>query len=232
MMERDATRIKPWLIGLAFAKIGISLLYMIGTLSVSEFFFHQQTAVAQEKTPKDTVQQTDTQLAAKPKDPIVDVRDILKRLDSERKRLQKEEARIKQQRVQLEQLKEEIEEKIERLSMIQKQIASDLDKKQKMLEDRERRQKAAEEANMKMLGKVYASMKPKQAAAIVDKMDIDIIQKIFSYMKGEQVGNILSYVDKELAAKISERLAEKYISFSEPEKPTKPQTKKPKADLR
>ena len=71
----------------------------------------------------------ETPQPAKPKDPTVDVRAVLRRLDTERKRLSKEEERIRQQREQLEDLKEEIEDKIERLSKVQKQIAADLELK-------------------------------------------------------------------------------------------------------
>ncbi len=233
MIQPHRIRFKALLIGLATAKIGVTLLYLAGSVSVTEVIFRQQTAIAQDKqaTKKAAVEtENETPQPAKPKAPTVDVRAVLKRLDAERKRLSNEEERIRQQQEQLEALKEEIEEKIERLSMVQKQIAADLDKKETMLAEREQQQIASEEANMKMLGKVYASMKPKQAAAIVDKMDIEIIQKIFSYMKGEQVGNILSYVDKERAAKISERLAEQNIKITEPKPTAEPAV--PEEDLR
>lgn len=225
MMRHRRLRFKALLIGLATAKIGVTLLYLAGSVSVTEVIFRQQTAIAQDPQAvkkEVTEAENETPQPRKPKDPAVDVRAILNRLDVERKRLSREEERIGQQREQLEELKEEIEEKIERLSFIQKQIAADLDKKETMLTEREQQQKASEEANMKMLGKVYASMKPKQAAAIVDNMDIEIIQKIFSYMKGEQVGNILSYVDKERAAKISERLAEQNVTVTEPKQTPEP----------
>jgi flagellar motility protein MotE (MotC chaperone) len=126
----------------------------------------------------------------------------------ERRRLEAEEERINHQREQLVALKSEIEAKIESLSKIQQQIAADLDKKEAVLSEKEQKRKAAEEAKIRMLSKVYASMKPKQAAAIIDKIDIEVIEKVFLQMKGEQVGNILSYVEKDRAAKISERLAE------------------------
>jgi flagellar motility protein MotE (MotC chaperone) len=207
--------VKALIVGLAVVKLGVTLLYFAGTVSITDFFLHQQTAIAQEKK---SIEETEIEEAVKAESPeasAVDVRAVLARLNAERQRLGKEEDRIKQQRVRLEELKEEIEAKIETLSKIQQEIEADLKKREAMLASRENQQQAAENANMKMLGKVYASMKPKQAAAIVDKMDIEIIQKVFSYMKGEQVGNILAYVNKDKAAKISERLAEKNIGLPE-----------------
>jgi len=207
--------VKSLIVGLAVVKLGVTLLYLAGTVSITDFFLHQQTAIAQEKKSIEETEIKEAVKAESPEESAVDVRAVLARLNAERQRLGKEEERIKQQRVRLEELKEEIEVKIERLSKIQQEIEADLKKKEEMLASRVNQQQAAENTNMKMLGKVYASMKPKRAAAIVDKMDIEIIQKVFSYMKGEQVGNILSYVNKDKAAKISERLAEKNIALPE-----------------
>ena len=218
MMRNGTVRFKAILIGLAAAKIGVTLLYLAGTGFVSEFVLHQRVAIAQEKKPPKEAQNEKTLHTGNTKDPTVDVRAVLRRLDSERQRLEKEEERIKRQREQLEDLKEEIDGKIEKLSTIQQQITADLEKKEALLSKIEQQRNSAGEAKMKRLGKVYASMKSKQAAAIVDNMDIEVVQKIFSHMKGEQIGNILSYVNKERAAKISERLVENNIEITEPQK--------------
>jgi len=50
-------------------------------------------------------------------------------------------------------------------------------------------------------------MKPKNAGAILDKMDIELAYKILQIMKGDVAGKILAYVDSAKAAEISERLA-------------------------
>jgi len=204
-------RPRTLLIYLLIAKLGASV-FCIGTVSFSGVRFEQGEAIAQEKPPEAKpeipAESAGTENARKT-EPADDVRAVLKRLDMERSRLKAEEERIGQQRVQLEALKSEIEEKIERLSKIQQQITADLEKKEALRAEREQQQTAAEDAQIRMLSKVYASMKPKQAAAIIDKMDLEVIQKVFSQMKGEQVGNILSYVEKDRAAQISERLAQR-----------------------
>ncbi len=213
MRRRHSFPFRVLLIGLVAVKIGGTLFYLTATVSLAELFFHQPTAVAQEKTSAPASQLPAQKAkpnpdAAKKAASPADVSAVMKRLDMERRRLESEAERLNQQRAQLEALKVEIEEKIDALSKIQQQIAADLDKKDAAITEKEQKQKAAEEAKIRMLSKVYASMKPKQAAAIIDKMDIEIIEKVFSQMKGEQVGNILSYVEKDRAAKISERLAE------------------------
>lgn len=214
MRGRQPFPFRTLLIGLIAIKIGGTLFYLIGTASIADLFFHQPVAIAQEKASDTPPRQAVQEEAPKPgaaeskTAASADVGAVMKRLDIERQRLEAEEERISHQREQLEALKSEIEEKIEALSKIQQQIAADLDKKEAALSEKEQKQKAAEEAKIRMLSKVYASMKPKQAAAIIDKMDIEVIEKVFLQMKGEQVGNILSYVEKDRAAKISERLAE------------------------
>ena len=54
---------------------------------------------------------------------------------------------------------------------------------------------------------MYAGMKPKDAAQIVDKMTLDVAQEIFLRMREASASQILSFVESEKAAKISERLA-------------------------
>jgi flagellar motility protein MotE (MotC chaperone) len=215
---------KPLLVGLLAVKIVGTLFYFSGSGYLTGVVFHPQAANAQEKeaapaTPAPGARPTAA--LEKKTASSADVGAVLKRLDIERKRLELEEERIGKQREQLEALKREIEEKIEQLAKIQEQISSDLERKEATVSEKDQKLKAAEEAKIKMLSKVYASMKPKQAAAIIDKMDIDIIQRVFSQMKGEQVGSILSYVEQDRAAKISERLAE--MGLPQAAAPAKPQ---------
>ena len=54
---------------------------------------------------------------------------------------------------------------------------------------------------------MYAGMKPKNAALIVDKMNLEVAQEIFLRMREASASQILAFVDSEKAAKISERLA-------------------------
>ena len=54
---------------------------------------------------------------------------------------------------------------------------------------------------------MYAGMKPKNAAQIVDKMNLEVAQEIFLRMREASAAQILAFVDSGKAAKISERLA-------------------------
>ena len=213
MSKRSRFRVRALLIGLLTAKIGVTLIYLTGTVSISELFFVQPAAIAQEKPVEAKEAKTNAVETAKKSKasppPNVDITAVLKRLDRDRKQIERDRENIQKQRAQLDALKQEIEEKIEKLSKIQQQITTDIAKQEALDEKRKKNEKTEEDAKIKMLGKVYASMKPKQAAAIINKMDIKVIQKVFSQMKGEQIGSILSYVDQDRAALISEKLAEK-----------------------
>lgn len=138
-----------------------------------------------------------------------DLKAVMETLEKKRLALQEEDARLKQERAGLERLKQEIEYKIEELSGIQQKIEADLNQKAALASQAEQKKNLEEEKNIKQLVKVYASMKPKSAAEIVDKMDLTVVLQVFSNMKGEQVGQILGYVNKDRAAKISEWLAKK-----------------------
>ncbi len=146
-----------------------------------------------------------------PKENVAAVEEIkitLESLEQKRLEIQSAEKRLADEKRKLEDLKQEIAVEIESLAKKNQQ----LDEKLKAVESKDANsassQKAAEEKKLKQLVKVYANMKPKEAAPIIDKLDIEVAEKIFLRMKGEQAGQILAYVDEERAARISERLAE------------------------
>jgi flagellar motility protein MotE (MotC chaperone) len=72
---------------------------------------------------------------------------------------------------------------------------------------KEQQEAAAFETKMNRLVKMYASMKPKAAAEIVNKMELSVAYEIFLRMREVSASQILAFVESEKAAKISERLA-------------------------
>lgn len=138
-----------------------------------------------------------------------DIRAVMETLERKRKSLLEEESRLRKERTNLENLKLDIENKIFELTEIQKKIEDDLNRKAVLTSQQEKKIEDAELQKIKQLVKLYSSMKAKNAAAIIDKMDMNVVYQIFSNMKGEQAGEILSYVNQERAAKISELLVAK-----------------------
>jgi len=191
--------------------------YLITAINLAELLFPGYSAIAQEQ--QAPAESADASVpapdSAAPEQAqgasFEELRATLDSLENKRLQIQKEEADLKNQRAQLETLKLEIEEKIENLTKIQKELETALAQKEAKETEAERKQREAEIAKTKQLVKVYTSMKPKTAAALIDKLDMEVSLKLFELMKGEQIGNILSYVDRDRATQLSERLATRAV---------------------
>lgn len=112
--------------------------------------------------------------------------------------LAQEEKRLAKKEGELRAIEQEINNKIAKLTKLRNEIRSEIARK-----------KAAEEQKLKHLIKVYAAMKPQNAAGLIEKLDKQLAVQLLAKMKGEDVGKILSYVDIEKAAIISEGLVKK-----------------------
>lgn len=119
-------------------------------------------------------------------------------LTKKRAELETRERELAKREQDLEAIEREINEKIKTLSQLRDEMNA-------MAET----ETASGGRRLKHLIKVYAAMKPQQAAGLVEKLDMDLAVDLLSQMKGENVGSILSFVDIERAAKICEGLAAK-----------------------
>ncbi len=131
---------------------------------------------------------------------------VLEGLEEKRAVIARDEERLAEEKKRLEKFKQEIDEKLEALGALQQQIRDDLATLDQRKTDQELEREAALDARMNTLVKVYSGMKPQKAAAIVDKMDIEVAKQIFSRMRETSSAQILAFVDSEKAAKISERI--------------------------
>ena len=132
---------------------------------------------------------------------------ILEGLEEKRAAIAEDQERLGQEKKSLEKFKEDIDAKLETLGALKQQISDDLARLEQRKTDQELERQAAFDAKMNKLVKVYSGMKPQKAAAIVDKMDIEVAKQIFSRMRETSAAQILAFVDSEKAAKISERIA-------------------------
>ncbi|NVL91055.1 MAG: hypothetical protein HWN69_08730 [Desulfobacterales bacterium] len=119
-------------------------------------------------------------------------------LERKRAEIEMERQQLEKEREQLTVLKQEIETRLIRLSEIQESVQAKLDERE-----------TTRNKKIKHLIKIYTTMAPKKAAALIEKLDMEVIMELFSTMKGEYVGQILPHVSAEKAAKISERLAKR-----------------------
>ncbi len=132
---------------------------------------------------------------------------VLRGLEDKKIMIDKEQKNLVQARKELEIFEEQIDEKLENLKVLKKQIKENMALLTKKKSSREQEKEAAYEKKIGRLVKMYAGMKPKKAALIVDKMNLEVAQEIFLRMRETSAANILSFVESSKAAKISERLA-------------------------
>ncbi len=132
---------------------------------------------------------------------------VLRGLEEKKAMIDKQQKAIEQEKKELDAFKEQIDEKIESLTAMKKQIEGDLALLDQKKTQKEKEKDAEYEEKIVRLVKMYAGMKPKNAAQIVDKMDLEVAQEIFMRMREASASEILAFVDSEKAAKISERLA-------------------------
>jgi flagellar motility protein MotE (MotC chaperone) len=217
------SRISSIIIGLVLAKLLVAGFYLVETMRpIRMVHLNPGVAVAQAKTP--AAQGTSSaaagpasasQAKAAPGEaqaPLLqpkDIQAVMDTLEKKRQSLQAKEAELKKEQAHLEALKSQIEDKIATLTKIQKKIEDDLNRKDALASQAQQQKKAEEQKHIKQLVKIYTSMKPRNAAAIVDKMDLKVVFEIFRAMRGQQAGQILTYVSKERAATITEWLATK-----------------------
>jgi flagellar motility protein MotE (MotC chaperone) len=220
-MNRRLSKIKAMLVGFMLIKVAVAVAYFTGTLTLPEILFAQRAAVAQDAvSPQEPTVSGDMDAiedggadggnnsgAAEKEKQYAEVQALMNQLEIKRLKLKDEEERLRQERAQLEKLKRDIDMELDELAAVRAQIDAALARQAEMATQEQQAQNAAEAAKLKRLVKVYTSMSPKQAAKIVDKLDMQVVYDVFSNMKGEQVGQILTYVSEERAAEITERLA-------------------------
>lgn len=121
---------------------------------------------------------------------------------------------IRKKEMELSELEKSLKLREERLAPLQNEINSkfeELNELQTTLtayaKQLAEREKALKDAKISHLVALYSAMEPDKAAAIMDKLDIDIIVRILGNMKGKSAGQILAVMNPEKGALISERLS-------------------------
>ena len=134
---------------------------------------------------------------------------VLRGLEDKKLLIEKSQKELAREKKELERYEEQIDEKLIALGALKKQINADMASLEEKKTQKYFEKEAAYEAKIQRLVKMYAGMKPKKAALIVDKMTLEVAQEIFLRMREASAAQILAFVDSGKAAKISERLAYK-----------------------
>ena len=129
---------------------------------------------------------------------------MIETIENKNRELKKREEALRLKEVRLEALEAKVRKD---LNKIEKSISES--KEQMGIQD-ERTKK-----NVEALIKVYSSMKPEEAANLVEAIDEGLALQIISGMKSKIAGQVLSNLDVKVAKRISENLAGKRDKPSE-----------------
>ena len=124
-------------------------------------------------------------------------RGVLEELKRRRTDLEKREREMDQRQALLDVTEQRIEEKI-----------SEMDQMRHELKELLGQQSEQEAGRIKSLVKIYESMKPKDAAAIFDNLDMDILLQVVGQMSERRVSPILASMDTQRAQELTTLLAE------------------------
>jgi flagellar motility protein MotE (MotC chaperone) len=116
---------------------------------------------------------------------------------------------------ELKKREEELRLKEARLEALEVKIRKDLDKIEQSISESKNQMGFQDEKtkqNVEALIKVYSSMKPEEAANLVEAIDESLALKLISGMKSKIAAQVLSNLDVKVAKRISEKLAGKDVS--------------------
>jgi flagellar motility protein MotE (MotC chaperone) len=108
----------------------------------------------------------------------------------------KREEKLKEKEEHLSKLEKEVEQKVKDLLELQKQFQSAQIEKQE-----------SQNNKVRGLAKIYGTMKPKEAAKLMENLDDKLVMNIIATMTTDQAAAILSLMEVKKAAKISEALS-------------------------
>lgn len=127
--------------------------------------------------------------------PVMDLAFYLERKEEE---LKQKEERLRQKEEYLVQMEQELERKFKELIPIQKEIQAYKAEKEETQNNK-----------IRSLAKIYGTMKPKEAAKLLENLDENLVVQIISTMNSDEAANILAGMDVKKAAKISESLSQR-----------------------
>ena len=127
---------------------------------------------------------------------------------------------IEKKNRELKRREEELRIKELRIKAIETKVSKDLEKIEKSISESKQQlgiQDEKTKENVEALVKVYSSMKPEEAANLIEAIDDDLALRIVAGMKSKIAGKVLSKLDVKVAKRISETLAGKILKSNKME---------------
>jgi len=182
------------LVTVLFIKLAVTV---IGALnSEPETTIAVPEAIAKDEKPKvEAENPAPVETKAKTK-PGISTSDSLNAFQQKEADIRRREEQLKEKEDRLGKLEKEIEQKVKDLLELQKEVQSVRSEKQDTLNTR-----------VKSLAKIYGSMKPKDAAKLMEALDDKLVMGIIATMTPDEAASILALMEVKKAAKISEALS-------------------------
>lgn len=133
---------------------------------------------------------------------------VLQSLARRREEIEKREQRLDAQEALLKAAEQEVDRKIAELNKLRGELEALLGQQQKMEDDR-----------ILSLVKIYENMKPKEAAAIFNTLDMDVLLAVIGKMSERRSSPIIANMDTDRARLVTIRLAEQRKLPEETKKP-------------
>lgn len=121
---------------------------------------------------------------------------LLQDLSERRRKLEERAGELDTRERLLMAAEQRIDHKIERLKSLEGSI-----------KDLVRVHNEKEEAQLQALVKIYETMKPKDAAAILEKLDMPVLLSVVERMKAQKVAGVLAAMDTKVAREVTTELA-------------------------
>ncbi|MDH4027491.1 MAG: hypothetical protein OEU95_01505 [Nitrospirota bacterium] len=118
---------------------------------------------------------------------------------------------IEQQRLELKQKEEQVKTEIERLETIRREVAVDIDKYTKLLDQINKSLEQAEVTGTKRLkhvAKAYESMQPEDAASRLSGLDTGTAVQILLMMNSKKAGLVIGMMDSYKAMVLTKEIAQ------------------------
>jgi flagellar motility protein MotE (MotC chaperone) len=124
--------------------------------------------------------------------------EIFSYLEQKEMELKRKERNIQEQEQHLAEMQKEVEQKLQELIAVQKDIQNFRNERAE-----------TKNANVRSLAQIYGSMKPKEAAKLLENMDEKLVVSIVSTLKANEAADIFAVMDSKKAAKVSEALTQR-----------------------
>ena len=119
---------------------------------------------------------------------------------------------LRERSVKLDERERDIDQRAAVLKAAEKRLeekVADLDAVKLELQQMMARNNEAEDGRLRSLVKIYEAMKPKEAAAIFDKLEINVLLGVVERMKENKVAPILASMQPDRARQVTDMLADK-----------------------